>query len=118
MNAVKRPRSLYFSAIAVVLAQTLLANFGSVAAGGSFLLDCAATSSITPFLASTGPPPNMSCHLLSVGRAFLSPRKPRGLLGTERRATAAGIDRPRGVDVLVAEVRALGVIPACVRRVA
>src|SRR4030095_2532499 len=45
-------------------------------------------------------------------------RKPRGLLGTERRATAAGINRPRGVDVLVAEVRALGVIPACVRRVA
>ena len=159
MNAVKRPGSLYFSAIEVVLAQTLLANFGSVAAGGSFLFDCAATSSITAFFASTGPPLNMSRHLferrvghhlgiaaldlgdhahhvgvirdgdpverlselhrLAAGRGdFLAPRKPRGLLGTERRAAAAGINRPRGVDVLVAEVRALGVIPACVRRVA
>src|SRR5438876_818484 len=40
MNAVKRPGSLYFSAIVVFLAQTLLANFGSVAAGGSFSPAC------------------------------------------------------------------------------
>ena len=72
MNAVKRPGSLYFSAIEVVLAQTLLANLGSVAVGGSFLFACAATSSITAFFASTGPPLNMSRHLLSVGSAIIS----------------------------------------------
>ena len=72
MNAVKRPGSLYFSAIEVVFAQTLLANFGSVAAAGSFRFACAATSSITPFLASTGPPPNMSRHRLRVGSAIIS----------------------------------------------
>ena len=159
MNAVKRPGSLYFSAIVVVLAQTLLANFGSVAAGGSFLFDCAATSSITRLLRlhrtaveHVAPPLERrvghhlgiaaldlgdhahhvgvirdgdpverlsELHRLAAGRGdFLAPRKPRRLLGTERRAAAAGINRPRGVDVLVTEVRALGIAPAGVRRVA
>ena len=40
--------------------------------GGSFLFACAATSSITAFFASTGPPLNMSRHLLSVGSAIIS----------------------------------------------
>jgi hypothetical protein len=49
-----------------------LANFGSVAAGGNFLLACAATSSITAFFASTGPPLNISRHRLSVESAIIS----------------------------------------------
>src|SRR6476659_2838535 len=72
MNAVKRPGSLYFSAIEVVLAQTLLANFGSVAIGGNFRFACAATSSITAFFASTGAPLNMSRQRLSVESAIIS----------------------------------------------
>src|SRR3954465_4289011 len=171
MNAVKRPGSLYFSAIVVVFAQTLLANRGSVAIGGNFLFACAATSSITAFFASTGPPLNISRHRLSVGSAIISGLPPLisvimpimsewSVMATQSsgcpsftgwplvevtsspranrvassgpsvaplppaspahggRAAAAGIHRPRGVDVLVAEVRALGIIPACVRRVA
>ena len=76
MNAVKRPGSLYFSAMAVFFSHTLLANRGSMTSGGSFLFDCTATSSITAFLASTGPPPNMSCHFLSVGSAIISALAP------------------------------------------
>src|SRR3954451_11571268 len=72
MNAVKRPGSLYFSAIVVVFAQTLLANRGSDAIGGSLLFAWAATSSITAFFASTGPPLNISRHLLMVGSAIIS----------------------------------------------
>ena len=58
-------------------------------------------------------------HRLAAGRhQFLAARKPRRLFGTERRAAAAGIHRPRRVDVFVTEVRALGIAPACVRRIA
>ena len=56
MNAVNRPGSLYFSMMAMVFAQIDLANFGSVMSGGSFLLACAAMSSITAFCASRARP--------------------------------------------------------------
>ena len=72
MNAVKRPGSLYFSAIAVFFSQTDLANFGSMTSGGSFLLAWALISSMVAAIASFGPAPYMSCQRLSVGSAIIS----------------------------------------------
>ena len=58
-------------------------------------------------------------HWLAAGRGdFLAARKSRGLFRTKRRAGSAGIHRPRRVNVLVTKVGALGIAPACVRRVA
>ena len=67
MRAVKRPGSLYFSAIALFLDHRDIANLGSVIGPGSFLVACAWMSSMTAALASAGPLANMSCHFLSVG---------------------------------------------------
>ena len=58
-------------------------------------------------------------HRLAAGRGdFLATGKPRRLFGAERRAAAPGVGRPRGVNMLVTEIRPLGIAPAGVRRVA
>ena len=72
MKAVKRPGSLYFSAMAVFFTHTERANLGSMISAGSFLLACAAISSITAALAWTGPAAIMSCQRLMVGSAIIS----------------------------------------------
>ena len=52
-------------------------------------------------------------HRLAAGRRdLLAARESRRVLGAERRAGAAGVDRPGGVHVLVAEVRPLGIVAA------
>ena len=70
--AVNRPGSLYFSAMAVVRSQALLANFGSMMSGGSFLFDCAAMSSITAAEALSPPSFIIWLQRLSVGSAIIS----------------------------------------------
>jgi hypothetical protein len=72
MSVVKRPGSLYFSAISVLRFHTEPANLGSIIGPGRLLVAWPLMISITAAVDSLGPCFIMSAHFLSVGSASSS----------------------------------------------
>ena len=67
-----RPGSLYLSASSVFVSHTPRAKFGSMMAGGSFLVACAVISSIVAFMPSAVPWSYMSAQRLIVASDIIS----------------------------------------------